>query len=211
VGAAPDGGEPGLLPGAELRVASIFEEPEAGAPAASVVAIARALDWFVEERVPVVNLSLAGEGNALLALAVERAADRGLVLVAAAGNGGPQAAPAYPAAYPQVLAVTALDARLQPARDAAQGDHIDFAAPGVRVWAPGPDGGAYRSGSSYAAPFVTAAAASLLLDGGTADAAKVEQVLARRAVDLGAPGRDPVFGWGLVHSGEACSAEAARL
>lgn len=207
VGAGGQGS--GLLPGAELRVASIFEESAPGAPAASVIAVARALDWLVEEQVPVVNLSLAGEGNALLALAVARATARGTVLVAAGGNGGPDMPPAYPAGYPQVVAVTPVDWDLRPAPDAPRGDHIDFAAPGVRVWAPGPGGGGYRTGSSFAAPFVTAAAAAWMMRGAVAD--RVEAALAGRALDLGAPGRDPVFGWGLVQPGEGCSVEAAHL
>ncbi len=211
VGASGDGGDSGLLPAAELRVATIFEEAEPGLPVASVVTIARALDWLVAERVSVINLSLAGEGNALLALAVRSASEQGAVLVSAAGNGGPDAPPAYPAGYPEVLAVTAIDAERQPAPDGARGSHIDFAAPGVRVWAPGPEGGGYQTGSSFAAPFVTAAAAALLPDGDRGDHDRIEAELARKALDLGAPGRDPVFGWGLVQSAESCGATAASL
>src|SRR3546814_4413372 len=96
-------------------------------------------------------------------LTVERARAGGMRLVAAAGNEGPHAAPVFPAGYPSVLAVTAVDASLQPYRHANRGDYIDLAAPGVDVWsARRGQGGRYNSGTSFAAPFVAAAAALVL-------------------------------------------------
>ena len=76
---------------------------------------------------------------------------------------------------------------------AVRGNHIAFAAPGVGLPAPGRN--ATLSGTSYAVPFVTAAFAIAMMTE-QADAALAR--LAASAVDLGAPGRDPVFGWGLI-------------
>jgi hypothetical protein len=203
------GGGSGLLPGATLLTAQIFGRDAAGDTVADAVAFAAALDWLVRERTAVVNLSLAGHDNRLVAAAVQRAAARGTILVAAAGNDGPSAPPAYPAAYPEVLAVAAVDSRGNPDPAGNRGDYIAFAAPGVQVWTPSAEGGQFNTGSSFAAPFVTAAAGALLLDGSPADRKRITAQLAADAVDLGPPGRDPVFGWGLVHARPSCATATA--
>src|SRR5262249_16494284 len=86
----------GELPGAKLYPAHAFG---AAPPGGSALDIARALDWLAQKRVVVVNASLAGPPNGLLAAAVRSFIATGRVLVAAAGNNGPAAGPAYPAAY----------------------------------------------------------------------------------------------------------------
>jgi subtilisin family serine protease len=150
-------------------------------------------------------MSLMGADNALLARATAAAVDRGVVVVAAAGNDGPSGPPSFPAAYAGVIGVGAVDRRGRAYGGGNRGAHVDFAAPGVEVWAAGPDrGGAYWTGTSFAAPFVAAAAAWAIHDGAARDAAGVERALRAGAVDLGAPGRDPVFGWGLATVTPAC-------
>ncbi|MBL8770147.1 MAG: S8 family serine peptidase [Phenylobacterium sp.] len=158
-------------------------------PGASATAIAQALDWTASYRVQVINISLAGPPNAAIAAVVRRIAARGVVIVAAAGNGGPRATAPFPAALPEVLGVTAVDSRLRIWRRATQGSHVDFAAPGVKIRAAGGE----WTGTSLAAPVVT----GLLLRPGVTPAS-----LAHRARDLGDPGRDPVFGHGYVASRE---------
>ena len=104
-----------------------------------------------------------------------------------------------------VVAVTAVDPNLRPYRHANRGVYIDFSAPGVGLRTAKPGGGVkVQSGNSFAAPFVTAAAALERTRG--IPASQVRQALARRAQDLGAPGRDPVFGWGLVRLRAPCAA-----
>ncbi|MDZ4791493.1 MAG: S8 family serine peptidase [Hyphomicrobiales bacterium] len=103
----------------------------------------------------------------------------------------------YPGRYEGVIAVSAVDIRLRPSRLATRGAHIKFAAPGVGVVVAAPGGG-YRlvDGTSFATPFITTAYAI-----GRKDAPKRDDlttILSRAARDLGAPGHDPVFGWGLV-------------
>jgi len=192
----------GALPGARLLVADVFTRDEEG-PLTGALEIVRGLDWLVRRQVSPINLSLAGPDNAVLRLAVERAVGKGFVLVAAAGNGGPRGAPAYPAAYPGVIAVTAVDRKLRPYVRANRGPYIAFAAPGVGLTAG--DGSPPLSGTSYATPFVTAAAALLLADARRRSPAGLEAELALRARDLGPPGRDPVFGWGLVRLPRRCA------
>jgi len=206
VGQASAGGN-GLLPGAALSVGEVFAKDAAGQAVAEVLALVGGLNWLVEQDMPIINLSLAGDPNALVAFALHRAAARRIVVVAAAGNGGPEAAPAFPASEPAVIGVTALDSRSQPYAAANRGDDVDFAAPGVRIWTPGVDpDGSYVSGTSFAAPYVTAAVGALIARAGAADPARVTTMLAATAIDLGAPGKDPVFGWGLIQAANPCVA-----
>lgn len=200
----------GLLPGAELAVAGVFGTGANGMPTADVVGLIRGLDWLSARRTSVINMSFAGERNAVVALALRRAIAGGVIVVAAAGNGGASAAPAFPAAEAGVIAVTAVDSDAQAYPEANQGSYIAFAAPGVRVWTPGPTPtGNYHSGTSFAAPFAAAAVAAQLADEARPDVAQIERTLARTARDLGPAGKDTIFGWGLLQATSPCSTLSA--
>jgi hypothetical protein len=199
VGELPGAGT--LMPGARLYSANVFAQDAAGLRA-DAPAIIEALDWMATQRVPVVNLSLMGPPNALLERAVRAAAERGLILVAAAGNDGPGAAPAYPAAYPEVIAVSAVDARGRPYGRNNRGAYVYVAAPGVDIWGADARGGvAFWTGTSFAAPFVTATVARDLAQGRARDINDGRARIASSARDLGAPGRDPIYGHGLLQVG----------
>lgn len=203
VGQGAEGVPPGLLPGAQLRAAGIFEMRD-GRKVGNLGALLRAVDWLVGQRVQVANLSIAGSANAIMTIALNRALDRGVLMVAAAGNRGPGAPPAWPAAHPRVIAVTALAPDLSIYAYANRGGYIDFAAPGVDVRTLGAAGPTRQSGTSFAAPFVTAMAAVHLLAGFKPDSDLIRASLRRYAVDLGAQGADPVFGHGLVRLRPPC-------
>lgn len=164
----------------------------------SADAVAQGLEWLLARKVNVINISLAGPSNAILDVLVRRAARNGHAIVAAAGNGGPAAPPAYPAAVPGVVAVTAVDANLHIYRYANQGRYIAFAARGVGVTAAAPDGTVSGySGTSFASPLI---AAHLARCAG-AKAGDIDQCvhgMERRARDLGAPGKDTVYGHGFI-------------
>ena len=195
----------GLLPESSLFVAEIFRERDGDQIDTTTWLILRALDWLVSENVPVINLSFGGPPNALLAFAVSRTLSRNVSLVAAAGHGDPLGEPSFPAAQEGVIAVTALDAEFIPYRQAATGSYISLSAPGVDIWVPGYDGaGRYVSGTSFAAPFVTAAVATLQKANPQWTARQTRQDLEENATDLGNPGWDPVFGWGLVQVTSPC-------
>lgn len=196
----------GLLPGAELAVASVFAADPEGVPTADVLALVSGLDWLAGRGTPVINMSFAGEPNIVVALALRRTIAGHAIVVAAAGNGGPTAAPAFPAAEPSVIAVTAVDSHAQPYAEANHGSYVTFAAPGVRVWTPGSTpAGSYHSGTSFATPFVAAAVAARLADGAQPDPIRITRALASTARDLGLPGKDAVFGWGLLQAASPCS------
>jgi hypothetical protein len=199
-------GTAGLLPAADLYAAAVVEHDEAGAQA-TALAMAQALDWMVAEHVPLVNVSLSGGANRLLEIAVRRAAERSTVIVAAAGNGGPNAEPAYPGAYPQAIAITAVDQDRQVFPGANQGGYIAFAAPGVSIWAPdGKGSGQFVTGTSFAAPFAAAAAALEVMAGTPVEPDSLRESLAKNAVHLGPAGRNTIFGYGLVRADSACGA-----
>lgn len=193
---------PGLMPQASLYAADTFTEKN-GLHTTALM-LAQGLDWLLTQKVSVINASIAGPDNELLRTAVDRVAAKKVAIVAAAGNGGPKAPPAYPAAYGKSVSVTAVDYRLRPYKNANRGDYLTVAAPGVGIWTPGWAGGKYRTGTSYAAPHVTAVVALILKQSPSLDNKELHRRLQQHSYDLGAPGKDPVFGWGLLKAPMAC-------
>lgn len=189
---------PARLPGARLYNASVFYSRNQYAQGATMMHLMSGLEWLTEQEVSVINMSLTGPDNRILATAMERITAEGTAVVAAAGNAGPAASPLYPAAYPGVIAITAVDADGQVYRWANRGEHIDFAGPGVSVRTTRGNGEfGHESGTSMAAPTVTAHVACALANQ-RASSEEVVQYLAGQAKDLGEKGRDPIFGHGLL-------------
>ena len=187
----------GLAPSAKIYAAEVFDHNEQQGEFASTVSLIKALSWLMTQDVSVINISLAGPSNRLLETALTRVRERGVLAIAAAGNGGPMAQPMYPAAYPEVVAVTATDDRGRAFRLANRGEYVDIAAPGVNIRHAQAGGGfAASSGTSYAVPFVTVAAARLLQS--TAEPALMLDALYASAKDIGAPGRDQIYGYGQL-------------
>ncbi|WP_435217173.1 S8 family serine peptidase [Luminiphilus sp. nBUS_07] len=186
----------GLAPRAEIFAAAVFEQDKDRGEIASTVSLVRALDWLLSSKVDAINLSLAGPPNRLLEVALTRIADQGVMVLAAAGNGGPMAKPQYPAAYTSVVAVTAVDQRGRAFRLANRGDYLDLAAPGVNLRHAVAGGGyASSSGTSFAVPFAVTAAA--LLRHQEPDIDVISRLYAA-ATDIGPPGRDDIYGYGLL-------------
>ena len=194
--AGDGGGFRGAAPGATLYVADVYGQTPTGGSAQTV---ARALAWLAEARVPVINISLVGPPNLLLGAAVRALVARGHLVVAAVGNDGPAAPPLYPASYPGVVAVTGVDPRRRVLPEAGRATHVDFAAPGSEMAAASPAGGFVSvRGTSFAAPIAAGRLARRLPAPDPAGAARAVAALGREAIDLGAPGPDPVYGRGLV-------------
>jgi subtilisin family serine protease len=170
-------------------------QPTGGA----VDAIVAALGWLVGQNVAVINVSLVGPPNFLLEHAVAALIARGFVIVAAVGNDGPAAPPLYPASYPHVVGVTAVDAHRRVLIEAARGPQVMFASPGADMAAANSAGGysAVR-GTSFASPIVAALLAGRMSAPDPAQAAAAIQALQQIAIDLGSPGRDLTYGYGLV-------------
>ncbi len=191
-------GVEGLASGASLWLAEVVRRSGEHA-SANTVTLVRALDWMLKEKVQFINISLAGPGDPLLEKAIAKLLTAGVTVVASAGNFGPKADPAYPAAYPGVIAVTAIDANGQIFAKAGQGEHIVLSAPGVDVWSAA--AGRYVSGTSVATAQVTGVLARLAarkLD--QIKPAQLLQLACSSAKDLGSKGRDAIFGCGLLQA-----------
>ncbi len=206
----PGSPTPGLLPEAKLVAVDAFYRDGGTADRTDVMSLVSAIEALAERGVRVINLSLSGPPNAVLQNAIEAAQAEGIVIIAAAGNNGARAEPAYPAAYPGVIAVTAVDQDLTVYRRATQGAYIDLAGPGVNVWtaSSAQGSGALRTGTSYAVPFVSAAAGLLLASNPQLDPKAVQARLEQHTRDLGKPGWDPTYGYGLIHMAGLCAPPA---
>lgn len=192
-----DQGFAGVVAGAHLLAADVYcGKPTGG----SVEAVVQALAWMARERVAVINVSLVGPANRLLERAVGILATRGHLIVAAVGNDGPASAPLYPAAYATVIGVTGVFPTRRVLPEATQGPQVAFAAPGAElaVARSGTAGYTVARGTSFAAPVVAGLLAKVLLEPEPAAAQRVFQALSTSAIDLGPPGRDTSYGWGLV-------------
>lgn len=164
-------------PGARILVADIYGGLPTGGSSA---ALARALSWLATENVTVINVSLVGPRNRVVEAMVARVVQRGVIIVAAVGNDGPAAAPLYPSAYNGVVGVTGVDARGRVLMEAVRGPQVDFAALGIHT-------DPRVRGTSFAAPIVAGLIAETSM-----------HRLQSSAQDLGARGRDDVYGEGLV-------------
>lgn len=184
--------------GAQVHAADVFGRTAEGRLAAAADSIVRALDWMLAHNVAVINISIEGPDNAVLREMVRRAVARGHIIVAAAGNGGPAAYPAFPAAFEDVVGVTAIDAEGRPYLRANRGEYIDFAALGVNLRVRTETEEIVVSGTSFAAPQVAANIAARLRAPSLGRASGIVAQLRAEAGDLGAPGRDPIFGWGAL-------------
>jgi hypothetical protein len=186
----------GVLDKAELYAADVYcNAPTGGA----VDALAAAFSWLAEQRVAVINVSLVGPDNAALAQIVRALTSRGYLLVAAVGNDGPAAPPLYPASYPHVVGVTAVDGHRRVLIEAARGSQVMFAARGADMSA-ADIGGKYSPirGTSFAAPIVAALLAQSVTAPEVGSSNAAIDSLAQSAVDLGPKGRDLTYGYGLV-------------
>ncbi|MDE2378946.1 S8 family serine peptidase [Bradyrhizobium sp.] len=188
----------GSAPEARIIAIRAFGGSAAGAESSSYV-ILKALNYAAEHGAQIVNMSFAGPKDAVIERAIAATAARGLVLIAAAGNAGANSPPLYPAANPNVIAVSATDAQDKLFAASNRGNYVALAAPGVDIFLPAPDG-KYQmtSGTSFAAAYVSGVAALLLERNFALKPEALRQTLAGTARDLGSPGRDDLFGNGEV-------------
>jgi subtilisin family serine protease len=196
----------GSAPSAKILAIRAFGTAQSGAESTSFV-IVKSLDYAASHGARIVNMSFAGPKDPVVERGVAAAATRGMVLVAASGNAGAKSPPLYPAANPNVIAVSATDAsdRLFPASN--RGAHIAIAAPGVDIFLPAPDG-KYQmtSGTSFSAAYISGVAALILERNPALKPEQLRAILTRTARDLGAPGRDDLFGAGEADAFAAVSA-----
>jgi subtilisin len=205
----------GVAPEVGLLVAKVLD----GAGFGKADWIIQGIEWAVQSGADVINMSLQGPPSQGLQDACEAAYKAGVLLVAAGGNTMAGGEPVkYPAAYDSVVAVTAVDSANLPGDFAPVGYELELAAPGVDVLST-VAGGGYDSldGTSQAAPHVSGTAALYLLSNtedlngdGSVNHEDVRFLLQLTATDLGAAGRDDVYGYGVVNAaGDANGPETA--
>jgi len=152
----------------------------------------------------IITMSLGGRSSLLFDAATQAAINyayqKGCVIIAAAGNDN-SSEPFYPAAYDNVIAVSAVNQSDQKAPFSNFGSYIDLCAPGVDILSTFINGTyAYGSGTSFAAPFVAGVAALLLSKHPDLTPQEVAETLYNQAEDLGGSGWDEYYGWGLVNA-----------
>jgi Subtilase family len=196
----------GSAPKARILAIRAFGAAANGAESTSFV-ILKSLDFAAMHGAQIVNMSFAGPKDPLVERGIAAAATKGMVLIAASGNAGPKSPPLYPAANPDVIAVSATDAhdRLFPASN--RGGHIAVSAPGVDIFLPAPDG-KYQmtSGTSFSAAYISGLAALMMERNPQLAPAEVRAILIKTARDLGLPGRDDLFGAGEADAFSAVTA-----
>jgi hypothetical protein len=192
----------------EVRILAIraFGAASSGAESTSWV-ILKSLDYAALHGAQIVNMSFAGPKDPLIERGVAATAARGIVMVAASGNAGAKSPPLYPAANPNVIAVSGTDAKEKLFAASNRGNYIALAAPGADIFLPAPDG-KYQmtSGTSFSAAYVSGIAALMLERNPALKPNEVRAILTGTARDLGAPGRDDLFGAGEADAYAAVTA-----
>jgi thermitase len=167
--------------------------------AGSTYAVAQGIIWAADHGAKVINMSLGNYADAnFLHDAIKYAYDKDIVLIAASGNDNTER-PGYPAAYPEVFAVAAIDSQQNKAPFSNYGDYIDVTAPGVNIASTYPNNQyAALSGTSMASPHVTALAALIRSANPLLKNTEVMDIMRKTAIDLGTPGRDKLYGYGQI-------------
>jgi hypothetical protein len=196
----------GAAPAARILAIRAFTTagPDAEATTLTVV---RSIEYAMAQGARVINMSFAGARDPVIARSLAQARRKGIVLVAAVGNAGPDSPPLYPAADPNVIAVSATDVDDHLLDVANRGRQIALAAPGVDVLLPAP-GARYQiaTGTSFAAAHVAGIAALMIAKNPQLAPEQVRHLLVATARDLGPKGRDDEFGAGLADAFKAVSA-----
>jgi len=193
----------GIAPAARLYAIHAFSSAAASADS-TTFNILKGLDWAASKGVRVINMSFAGPRDPSMERALKNAHDKGIVLIAAAGNAGPKSPPLFPGADPNVIAVTATDSNDKLFTGANRGRYVAVAAPGVDILVPAPDN-TYQltTGTSVSSAEVSGIVALLLERNPNLTPEDIRKILTTSAKHPGAKDRDDDFGSGLVNPSKA--------
>jgi hypothetical protein len=202
----------GVAPGSKILAIHAFSTDGKDTAQATTKHILAGIDYAIKRGARVINMSFAGPYDPMLQLAMKRARDKGVVLVAAAGNAGPKSPPLYPAADPNVIGVTATDEEDKLFSGANRGPQVAVAAPGVNILEPAPNA-SYQvtTGTSVAAAHVSGVAALLIEKNPSLKPDAVFEILTSSAKPLAPKGRDDDYGWGLVDPAKALATVDEKL
>ncbi|WP_059052141.1 S8 family peptidase [Paenibacillus senegalimassiliensis] len=185
----------GMMWGGKILPVKALDQSGAG----TTYSVAQGIIWATDHGAKVINMSLGNYADAeFLHEAIKYAFERDVVLIAATGNDNTER-PGYPAAYPEVLSVSATDYNLQRAAFSNYGDYIDVMAPGESIASTYPDNQyAALSGTSMASPHVAALAALIRSVNPDLKNTEVMDLIRSSVIDLGATGRDKYYGYGQI-------------
>ena len=202
-----DFGVVGVAPEANIFALKALDKDGEG----TTSSVAAAVDWAIQNDMDIINLSFdSSDDDFILKELIQKAYKSNILIVAAAGNKGNvtglEENVRYPAKYEEVIAVTALDKDLIISKTSSVGTTVDFSAPGTAIVSTFPamhtdgngSGYALMSGTSMAAPFVSAVAALYMEKYPDLSTAEIRNLLQENAIDLGEPGRDTKYGYGLI-------------
>jgi len=190
----------GVAPKSKLLVAKVLDDNGSG----SLPALISAIEWAVEKGADIISMSLGTIDEVQGLHRHIKEASKKAKLICAAGNEGPDLGTVnHPAKYKETLSVGAIDRRRQVSKFSSRGTAVDIVAPGDRILTTYPPRGIARmSGTSMATPLVSGVVA-LMLSSNSGREIKSSQdlikILRSTAIDLGEPGRDPHYGWGLIN------------
>lgn len=192
-------GTTGIAPNVKIIPINVFNGAEA-----SIYDIAEGIYYAVKSDASIINLSLTSDIDVpVLETAINHARSKGVLVIGAAGNDA-TSKPYYPAAYSNVLGVSATDKNDHLSQFSNYGSSIDFSAPGVDIFSTISNSQySAMDGTSMAAPIVSATAAMILSKNPFLTPIEVIHILQKSALDLGPEGRDPKFGYGRVNVYEA--------
>lgn len=188
----------GVAPEAKIMPLKVIESEEG-----SLRDIASAIRYAADNGAQIITMSFGGQ-RTRFSIITEKAIDyahrQGCILVAAVGNENTNEL-IYPAAYEQVIAVSAIDQNDIRAEFSNYGNYIDFCAPGINITSTGTDGNYYMAtGTSFSAPFVAGLVALILSDNPQLTSEEVKTKLLTSVEDLGEKGWDQYYGWGLANA-----------
>ena len=200
----------GAAPDAKILAVNTFG-PAGSTAEGTTFNILKSIDWAAAHGARIINMSFAGPPDPAIHRSLEAAHKKGIVLVAAAGNAGAASPPLYPAADPNVIAVSATDPDDKLFEQSNRGRHIAVAAPGAQILVAVPDSGyEMSSGTSYSAAAVSGIVALMLQRKADLTPDQVRNILRATARDLGPKGPDIMFGAGLADAYGALMLETVR-
>lgn len=172
----------------------------------SNLVISMGVRYAVEHGAEIINMSLRGAKNQVMDNAVRYAVHRGCTVVVAAGNDSSNTENVSPAHVEECITVAAINDQLEKADFSNWGESVDFAAPGVDILScvpkfflgiPYGDAKGIMSGTSMAAPHISALAAMIKLENPSVTSEGIQNIMIEHSIDLGEAGRDFDYGWGM--------------
>ncbi len=189
----------GIAPMAHILDARAFYISKKGNAETDSMILVEALQWSYDKGARIFNMSFEGPKDPVIEDAIQAIYEKGRIFVGAAGNGGPKAKPAYPAAYKYVIATTAIDKKNRRYQQANRGPYVSVSAPGVKVMVLSTSNSySFESGTSIATAHISGLVALMLEKKPKMSGLQIRKILTKTARDLGKPGPDVDYGAGLA-------------